>query len=101
MQKFLLRIILKIYNVIKDLLPEEERKLIENKLTDIKDSVEPKLETHLRSKKRLTTNQKTQLYNNCHMICESKFFKINLFIHILFLMHILFFIIYLLMAYLF
>jgi len=63
--------LLKIYNVIKDLLPEGESKLIENKLTEIKDSVEPKLETHLRSKKRLVTNLKTQLYNNRHIVCES------------------------------
>ncbi|XWV26675.1 hypothetical protein QJ857_gp0385 [Tupanvirus soda lake] len=65
------RDLLKIYNVIKDLLPEEERKLIENKLTDIKDSVEPKLEIHTRSKKRLITNLKNQLYNNRHLVCES------------------------------
>ncbi|XWV25372.1 mg15 protein [Tupanvirus deep ocean] len=65
------RDLLKIHEEIKDFLPEKERKLIENKLIEIRDSVEPKLETHLRSKKRLVTNLKNQLYSNRHLVQES------------------------------
>ena len=45
------RDLLKIHDEIKDFLPEEENKLIENKLTEIRDCVEPKLETHVNRKK--------------------------------------------------
>jgi len=63
--------LIKIHNEIKDFLPEEENKLIENKLIEIRNCVEPRLENHVRSKKRLVTNLKTQLCNNRHLLHES------------------------------
>jgi len=63
--------LIKIHEEIKDFLPEEANKLIENKLTEIRDCVEPRLETHIRSKRRLATNLKTRLCNNRHLLRES------------------------------
>ncbi len=52
-------------------LPEEQKKKFENKLMEIQDCIEPKLEIHVKKKKKLFTFMKTRLYNNRHLVKES------------------------------
>lgn len=53
---------------INQYLSEEHEKLIEEKLQNVKDNVEPRLEHHVRSKGKLMTNIKTHFVNGKNII---------------------------------
>lgn len=61
----------KIYEEIKEFLSEEENKSIEDRLDDVCNDIEPRLEHQVKSKRRLIINLKTNFYNNRHMIINS------------------------------
>jgi hypothetical protein len=48
---------------INQYLSDEHKKIIEEKLRNVKDNVEPRLEHHVKSKGKLVTNLKTHFYN--------------------------------------
>ena len=49
----------------------EENKSIEDRLDDVCNDIEPRLEHQVKSKRRLIINLKTNFYNNRHMIINS------------------------------
>jgi hypothetical protein len=56
---------------INQYLSEEHKKIIEEKLQNVKDNVEPRLEHHTRSKGKLMTNLKTHFYNGRTIIQDA------------------------------
>ncbi len=52
-------------------MSEEHKKLIEEKLQNVKDNVEPRLEHHVRSKGKLMTNIKTHFVNGKNIVQEA------------------------------
>ncbi len=56
---------------INQYLSDEHKKIIEEKLQNVKDNVEPRLEHHVKSKGKLLTNIKTHFYNGKNMIQEA------------------------------
>lgn len=63
--------LINIYNEIKEYLSEEQNKNIETKIDDIGNTVEPRLEHQVRSKKRLVLNLKTKFSDNRHLVIEA------------------------------
>ncbi|XWV26788.1 hypothetical protein QJ857_gp0263 [Tupanvirus soda lake] len=63
--------LLKIYTEIKDFLSEADSKNIENKLDTVDKNVEPKLEQHIKSKRKLVMNLKTHLFNNRFLVLNA------------------------------
>jgi len=63
--------LLKIYDEIKEYVSEEQNKNIQIKIDDIGNTVEPKLEHQVRSKRRLLLNLKNKFSNNKHLIIEA------------------------------
>lgn len=56
---------------ISPYLSTEHKKIIEEKLQNVKDNVEPRLQHHVKSKKKLIKNLKTHFVNNRSMIQEA------------------------------
>ncbi len=56
---------------ISSFLSEEHKKIIEDKLQNVDDNVEPKLEHQVRSKKKLITNLKTHFVNGRSLVQDA------------------------------
>jgi hypothetical protein len=56
---------------INQYLSDEHKKIIEEKLRNVKDNVEPRLEHHVKSKGKLMTNLKTHFYNGRTIIQDA------------------------------
>ncbi len=56
---------------ISPYLSKEHKKIIEEKLQNVRDNVEPRLEHHVKSKKKLIKNLKTHLVNNRSIVQEA------------------------------
>jgi len=65
--------LLKVYDEIKEYLPEEQNKDVKIKIDDIENTIDPKLEHQVRSKRKLVLNLKNKFCNNKHLIIEAMY----------------------------
>ena len=61
----------KIHDQIRGYLSEDLNNSIKNKLNEIQCTIQPKLESHVKSKKDLVRNIKTKFYNDRSLVLES------------------------------